>query len=404
MTCTCGRALRAGVKFCGGCGAAVPAPTDDVLAALAAHDPVLAQLAGGPRAVVAVAGDARRGKTTVAKMLAQEFAEVIDLGGLEEPETLTWVAVADVLIVVVSATQLLSETERALLLDVVLPLASEDVAIVVTRMDEVDTEEDATALDRRVRRFIERSGRAMPVFPVRAGVAAGLAAWVCDLAARAHRERDARWRRRVGAALASLEARLQDAPGPDVSLAADEARAVLHERISGLRATLPDRLAAIPAERLRAEAFTVLSAEVERLGEEVARGYLAALERAPWAGGAELRASREAPRLTRTRPASVASVALFGAGVVTLSIFGGPVAWVAAATLVVGSWRAREDAQARFDDGLRRDAGSAVAAWLDEAERDLEAGLARLVEEVRERMKPPGPDRAQIAALRERLA
>lgn len=474
MSCgRCGADLREGAKFCARCGAPVTGPVvqraedariADLQAGILAiagaihgvdarRAALLAALAAEPAATAigtVVVGDAGRGRTSVATLLAAAAAvtTVSDLPALTDPAfDLDDVLRADVVVITLSATQLLSGVERAALLERVLPRCVGAAALAVTRMDAVETDEDRADLDRRLARFVEQAGRELPIFGVRRGAAGGLTAWVTDAATAAAGDRLLRWARRVRVALDGV-AELPIGPaGPDRAtieaairaegeLAFGEAQAHLREGLATLRATLPDRLAAMPADRLRAEAATVLTHEVERLTRDVAAAYLGQLERsllarhdeisraagvglAAGAAGeaAKLTPEARAPQVAGSRPRNAASMALGAAGLVTLAAVGGPVGLASGAAMLYGAWAVRKDQQAKFEATLAEDTRAAVRAWLDEVERELGAHLAQLAAEILGRLVsraaalvPDGPSMgpaelgAKVAEVREGLA
>lgn len=472
----CGAGLREGAKFCPRCGAPVGAPgrrdsplggvEAEILAiagAIQAGAPdraaLLAELAAerepGVRAVVI--GDAGRGRTSVANLLLE--AEILplrpglgsvvltagpvwSLDGVEGPfvgspgahraegpaALLKWcsladlppmnpamfgdVLFADIVVIVLSATQLLSSVERTTLLEQVLPRCVGAVALAVTRMDAVESDEDQADLDRRLARFVEQAGRELPIFPVRKGSGGGLGAWVTDAAIAAKSGRSERWARRVRFALEGVEALPLPDTGPDratieaairgeAALSLAEAEAVLREGLARLRATLPDRLAELSPDRLRAEASVTLTHEVTHLGREVAAAYLGALERALVARpdevsratgsglaagtageAARLAPGAKAPQVAGSRPRNAASMALGAAGLVTLAAVGGPVGLASGAAMLYGAWAVRKGQQERFDADLARDTRAAVREWLDTVERELTEGLAALSADV----------------------
>ena len=473
MSCgRCGAELREAARFCPKCGAPVaeqavridPTVGDlqaEILAiagAIQAGDPTraarLARLASSPSGPirVAVVGDAGRGRTTLVGQLAPLVIATVDDPPPMNPadpgfaRTLEVVLDADVLIVVLTATQLLSGTERSTLLEQVFPRAVGPVAIATTRMDAVETEEDQADLDRRLARFVAQVGHTIPTFGVRRGAVGGLAAWLTDAVTAAPAEARGRWARRVLVALQGVE-RCELPGGPDRStveaairaeaeLALAEARGRLREGVAGLRATLPDRIAAMPADRMRAEAADMLEHAVTTLGRDVAGAWLEALERAltersddvSRAAGAGLAAGSagEAARMTPgapaphvggSRPRNPASMALGAAGLVTLAAVGGPIGLASSAALLYGAWAVRKDQQTRFEADLSRDTRTAALAWLDGVETELSASLDAMSADVVARLLdrafalvPEGGGltadqlTARVAALRARLA
>lgn len=449
MNCgRCSKPLREGARFCPSCGTSVGVAgtrsADPGVAALQAALLPFAELGAlrdGPaaRPAVAVVGETGRGRTTVATILVDgavgDVADVRDLPALDDPGTLETevipaVLAADVVVIVVTATQLLSATERTTLQHRVLPLCVGEVVLVVTRLDALETEEDRGDLDRRVERFV--AGRAIPVFFVArvdgALVSAGLAVHVWEAAQRAGRDARRLWARRVGVALGS---RVAEEAGVDpnavvdteAALALADARALNHSRMATMRATLPDRLASMPFERMRAEASAVLTGEVQALSHELARSYLAALERelavhpddasrASAEGltdGVAAEAERKlhgverAPQVAGSRPRSLGAMALGGAGVVAMVAVGGPVGLASGAAMLYGAWATRKEQQARFEARSADDTRASVREWLDENERALDTRLGELsadiVAKIKARLAAVAPPRASAAEL-----
>lgn len=92
-----------------------------------------------------------------------EWTQVTDTPGMNDTDDRFAEAVivealaADIILFCVSATQLLSESERHLLEQRILPIATGAVAVVVTHMDLVETEEDNEDVCKRVARLLNRS-------------------------------------------------------------------------------------------------------------------------------------------------------------------------------------------------------------------------------------------------------
>jgi hypothetical protein len=375
-----------------------------------AGDAALAQAVGalrvqrepGPFRAVVV-GEKGRGKSTLVRRLgAIAHVELRDTPPLNDPENrydeqVMAVAVqADALLVVVSATQLLSERERELIREKLVPAAGDRLALVVTHMDLVEEDEDRTFLLNRVRRFATQLNRPeLPVFFLDGGPespAGTLATWLAEAQAAGPGDH---WER-VSTLLTAVQCTVGHSPeGPGTpaeheaaiallrtrhATALAEAEAHLAARLATLRLGLPRRLA--PNEG------PALVESVQRLGYEAIRVYRDGFARALLADAPEelrgtLGASAPAfgPSPIRHlggptapnaadqgRHPALTTFTAIGAGLLVLT--GGALPIVGALALGTAH-ELRRGLEAAGHARTQEEAAAALASWLQEAEQQL---------------------------------
>ncbi|MNS39078.1 heat shock protein HtpX [compost metagenome] len=399
---------------------------------------------GGPHRT-AVIGEQGRGKTSVARRLAGVAGtEVLDTPSLNAPdghfdEGVVAAAVrADVVLVVLSAAQLLTERERALLRDRLLPTAGDRVALVVTRVDLAEDDADRQTLDQRVARFLRSVGReGLPVFWLDGSPEAPtLVAWL-EAAVAAHDDSPEAWHHRSLAVLAAVQAQWGLLGAGSVSeadrrgavawlrarhrTALAEAEAHLAGRLAALKLGLPVRLAAAEGPAL------VLT--VQRLGHEASRAYRDAFTRALMADApAETREAlagfqatggpmlvrhlgEPEPRPDGAQHPSLTGLTAIGAGLLVFT--GGAMPILGALALgTAHEWRSHlaRASEARSQD----EAAAALAAWFETVERELVTQLRASAEQaiglaearVLDAPEPepgPGPERVR-ALIRDAMA
>lgn len=357
----------------------------------------------GPFLAVVV-GEKGRGKSTLVKRLeAVAGAELRDTPPLNDPENrydelvMASAVKADAVLVVVSAMQLLSERERELIRDRLLPAAGDRLAIVVTHMDQVEDDEDRTFLLNRVRRFARQLNRPeLPVFFLDGGPearATALSTWLQEAAAT--RGEGDPWRRAMSLLTAvQLSVGLpQTHPTPPAEregaiallrtrhgTALAEAEAHLAARLATLRLGLPGRIA--PAE------VPMLVENVQRLGYEAIRVYRDSYARALMAeapdairrtlgpvgtgyGPSPIRhlGQPTAPQTAdQGRHPALTTFTALGAGLLVLT--GGAMPIVGALALGTAH-ELRRGLESASRARTQEEAASALAAWLTEAEAQL---------------------------------
>jgi hypothetical protein len=341
---------------------------------------------------------------------------------------------ADVVLVCISASQHLAETERIFIRRRILPVAAGEVVLVITFLDQLESDRDRQDIERRTARFCQQAGgRLQAVFapPGTASPIPELDTLLQTAATRFNNGREEAWRAKVRSLLVALEHVVQAMPQSaatastagsgfsaddlvtvveqEHTLALDEARAHLRARFADLRVALPDRLARLSPDVLQHEGPASLVGDTQALGREVGRIYLQALSRgltlgAPHAVQKAAEGLQEttlgyAEAAIRGGPPPVASAAkrqprdrklvlltALGAGLILVS--GG------AATPLVGGGLAlfaahglRQRRDTALAERLRIDAAAAAAEWLDQEEEELALRLRAACKPVLEGLK-----------------
>jgi hypothetical protein len=349
------------------------------------------------------------------------FTALVDTPGLNnvdqglEAWALREALAADLVVVCLSAEQLLSETERRLVREQLLPLTSCPLLAAVTHLDRVEQEEDRQELEARLRRFLESvpPGRVQAVRIAGGGDPTGpapeLENAIRNLAARVGQSQRETWAGRVDTLLGLLEPLLADppaapppAPAPgeafeDVraalrrehDLALREATSHLRAGLADLRLSLPARVADLTPERLRHECAARLIADVHRLGREAARSYLSSLQGSladdgpaalrttvallnPDAAGAAMPPPARLVLAPAARPPrDWKTMCLTGVGIAVLAASTTWVPIVGGALALVGAEYLRRSRRLRFGDESRAEAVAAVQEWLAATEPAL---------------------------------
>lgn len=427
MNCNhCHAPLRENARFCGSCGQTIAPVAQSprqalqqslqaLLPKLKDLDPqlvagltALAQNDAGTLPRVLLCGEKGRGKSHVTRMLQanQPQAILIDLPGANDAdgsfdrEVVPELLQADLVLVVLSAGQLLSETERILIQRRILPLVNGELAFVVTHADVLETEEDRSDLYLRMQRFIAQTGE-HPWFLTDLTGPGMLQDYFNERLGHLQGQTGQRWRAKVRATLQALSvlvqpalqdhqqrAALEAAIHQEISLAQTEAQAGLRGAIAERRLSLPERLAALSPERLRREGPALLTGEAQQLAETLRKNFLGSLEKelaahpeAPLKGAASGVGALPAPDLTQAppspeldvrRPRDWRSTALAMAGVSAVLVGGFSLLTVGGgAALFMGAWAIRQEQEKDFLQKLSQDARTASAAWLDNLEQEF---------------------------------
>lgn len=360
---------------------------------------------------------------------------------------------ADVLVVGLSAAQLLSATERRLLRSLA-QLTDAPIALVVGRMDAIETTEDLDDVKRRTNRFRSTFGRDAVVFLLESDDSANaVRAWVEGALAQATVRVDAAWEQRAGHVLSALAPTLTEdteAPPPLATLdeltdglsvahshARSHARAQLDDGLAKLKSALAARLADMSTEERVHEGASELAAALEALVRTAVdswqtelAGALADVEltQASIQAGthhdvAVSTLTEGAPRLAPRHPDQ--SVGLMAAAVglsvgVLLLPVGGSGAIAMGVSLTAGSYAAARVLRGRRDDALReahtdeldrwlREVGAQANDWLvdhiDSAHELMTARLAELHAHTLSHREAAAPAalQAAVAHLRDRL-
>lgn len=315
---------------------------------------------------------------------------------------------ASAVVACASAAQMLGESERERL-GLLLRLVRCPVALVVGRMDVIESEEDDRDVRRRAERFAAPLGAAVLYLVPVEQPHEELLAWLrsaCEAGAG-----EGAWRERVNSALSAIELlcgdddalvgavdALREALRAEHTRALSEARAVLRQRIARVRAEAPVWLDAMGGDERRHEGVSRLLDEVGEAADAAGRTYLAELERA-LSGVADAPLSRvgvglqdqlgalAADALRRTTPAlqlprrgeksaPLIATALGTLAVGALFVPGAPV-WVAATGLGLGvvSYLASGEVRAERDRALGRGHREDIEGWLARTEEAMAAKL-----------------------------
>jgi hypothetical protein len=463
----CHEPPRHQARFCATCGAPVPQAEGDAApgASVLASPPTLADLANHPGAdpvtqallraaadthervpVVAIAGDAQRGRTTVARFLGPpptndpapfRVEQLPVLPTVPSPDGTEYalLPLATLVVVCLNATQLLTAHERDAVRLHVVP-AGLPLALVVTRMDATG-DEGAAVLARA-----ERFARTLPGRATVHGASLVDGTFRCDglaemIAAACDEARTTEGQASQGLrALESARARVTgqaahivpaspavpEAPPPSsaetrarVGTAWREAAILLDARVHAFSEHLPAVVASLPPERLRTEGVTEVVRGFEDLAAHVLNcfesgsategGYDTMPPSKEVATGGRAVARRTAPPLPVTtveRPTVLVPRVLTMAAVATLGAVSGPAGWIGAGALLGGAWGAHTSSRADFERDVRDDAVRATRAWLESARAQLHAELlarrdARLAPSVAATPRAPIPPVLDLA-------
>jgi hypothetical protein len=272
------------------------------------------------------------------------YTTLVDTPGLNDPDAdFDRVAVvealrADLLLFSLSATQLLSETERVVIRRRLLPLTACDLVLVVTHLDQVLTEQDRAEVEGRVARFLKRiaNPRVQAIFPPgdpEKEPVPALEELIIRSANQTNPDREQAWVRRIAALLAALDEiastlpepkGLPPAPPPDLDkdyiailehehgLSLSETEAFVRAGLAELRLSLGPRFAAMSPTVIQSEGIADVTGAVQALGGKAGSVYLAAMERGlTTATSGELGAAAEGLQRTAT-PAFAEVVKLSG--------------------------------------------------------------------------------------------
>ncbi|MCB9760561.1 MAG: M48 family metalloprotease [Alphaproteobacteria bacterium] len=391
----------------------------EALDALAAEDP-----AANPLAVAVGARYRGRSRLVEALRPALEGVTLLDTPDLDEDaarfnaEALPALLRAQVVVVALSAAQLLSDDERQVISSL-LRLLDAPAALAVGRMDVVETPEDDRDVRARVARFAEGFESAEVFILDGDDAADALTRWVHQACAWDADRAEERWQARVDRALRALEGLCEvDEDGPatldqdltrlrgalraehDAALA--EARGVLKQGFAGLRAEAPGWFDALDVEARRHEGVARLISQVGEVGDRAGRHYLRTLEGHLAEYGPEPLARSvdaleqtlashtesalldglpdpELERRSRTKSPRAIAAALGTLALGAMFVPGAPV-WAAAAGLGVGaaSLLASHDARAQRERQLLQGHREQLLTWLDDAEHKLDARLERV--------------------------
>lgn len=332
------------------------------------------------------------------------FTQIVDTPGLNDADGAFDAAVmraaveADALVIVVSATQLLTERERELIQSRLLSVAGDRSAIAVTHMDQLETDDDRREAESRVRRFLKQAGHAhVPVFYLDGAPsdpAPGLAAFLEAAAAEGGSHAGRAWPRKALALLTAVQAAIgaPEGEGPTEAdrqsatsllqrhhaAALSEAESHIHSRIAAIRLGLGARLDGAGAP------VPVLVETVQRIGHEAFHTYRDAFARglltdAPdelrrglvHLSGGTVRVDRPSmptPHEATRNPLLVGATAV-GAG---LLIFTGGLALPVVGAIGLGTAHELRRGMDRASQARNREeAIAALNAWLEEAERTL---------------------------------
>jgi len=340
---------------------------------------------------------------------------------------------ADLLIVCLSAEMLLSESERLLIRERLLPLTNSEIILVVTHADRVEEDSDRKELEQRLARFVDRgpAGRMRGVF-IPGGIQPAHPVEELESLIRAAVERSAlnqeqSWTRRVHALLQALDrvaAGLPDSASKPALVPAEEtpgrlealllrehrlalraAEAKIRSRLAGLRVTLPDRFVGMQPEMLQHEGVTQLVAEVQAAGREAAEFYMEALKDGlTGASAAEMRTSADGLNPTAigpllgvaerpdlipegSPPHDMRVMALTGLGALLIMTGGALVPVIGGALAIYGAHQIRRVRQEEFRARLREDAVTVLQDWLTAVEPDFLAKLQESTDQVQQKLK-----------------
>lgn len=376
-----------------------------------------------------------------------EHLDLVDTPGMNDADArfddvvVTEVASADLVLICLSATQLLSETERAMIRLRVLPVASGEVGFVLTHLDGIETEEDRVDLERRLGRFVERlDGRVVAIFRV-AGTAldalpGDLARFVEASGLRARRRGLDRWHTKVIKVLDAIFAVVERASDPvaptaprddtaellalvadENRLALGEARSMLRSHLAKLRSDLSTRLSPLGPEAVRGHGLASLIGEVQGVARQAAALYVDRLEEGLTRGvptrvavtamglreattpqvAASMDVAAPTLHVEARRPPDQATAALTAIGALLVLSGGTALPLLGGATALVAAYQRRKGNEEAFRQRLREDARDALQEWMSEVEVDLvqqlEASAASLGTALGDRLRSLAPPR-----------
>jgi Zn-dependent protease with chaperone function len=401
--------------------------SDEPLTALSATDGQLSHLS-------VIIGERGRGQQTLLGMLplaepttengtaSVEIAPALD--GPDAASIGAAILPADLVLLCVDATQLLSREERTAIQSSVLPMALGQVALVVLNLERAEEADDRAELRDRARRFIAKTGRTdiQVFFPgdpddtMNVAGQSALSAFVTAARQGGVARREQNWLRKTGALLAALAGMLEAGgarPGAwrdatpaereemshalrqEHALALVQAEAVLAARFAAIRGQLATRMSAMTPNALQHEGLGELLAEVQAVGSEAGRCYLDSFERGLIARAPQpLRRASEGFKqfamahlerdlagtegdvvIEGRRDRHVMLMALTAVGAGLMLFTGGVVGPLLGALSLAGAHGLRLDVNDRHDARVRANAAQVVESWITQAEQALRAQL-----------------------------
>jgi hypothetical protein len=449
MKCTnCGTASSPGDRFCGNCGHAISPETSEATVIDPGLDPAraslntlvlglqdrvpgsfltaLSTLAAPPTGDdphLVVVGQRSRDRGPLIEALSAEAPplgfKVVDTPPLDaDPEVfvdaiLPQISQANVVLVALTAAQLLSLTERRLIRSL-LAIAPVPTALVVTRMDAAESAEDHVEIEDRVNGFAARLGGDVGVLLLPHFESDGsadlktLRSWIAEAAVRGQARATDIWWAQVDGLLQHVLALVPEGKEPSVSLpsldrlerevaiahraALTAARNIVQSRLLDVRVSANRWFLELSAERRVHEGASRLLAEVESTGPEALRSYAHQLKAdLESAGPAMLRDTAEAsadapgPPLHAATPqlrarhkdrSAVVVGAAVAAGLGLLLVPTAPL-WLAVAGVGVAgaSVGVAHRARAQRLTALNRAHAAELKTWLDTVECETIAWL-----------------------------
>lgn len=330
---------------------------------------------------------------------------------------------ADAFLICVAANQLLSQNERDLIRQRLLPLLSGEGALVVTHTDAIETDSDWKDVSSRAQRFAGNKLGVLFLPADRKQAPMDVLRFIGESAERRLTQRSSLWRRKVIAlvsgiaeelevgmghvqplveVLPSREERLEGLIGlleSEQRLALAEAEASLRESLSELRMALSERAAHWSPDYAQYEGVSEISADVEAACRDAVQRYVSTLEASLTShvprslqvaaeGLSVLAPSPSDLSVDRSPPPPVA-VALgrdkrvlvlrwAGAGLLLAT---GPLALAAGAGALVISHRWMQQQDAAFSEQVKVSVVEALAGWITTAE-------LQIVEQLRKETAP----------------
>ena len=330
---------------------------------------------------------------------------------------------ADLILICVSAIQLLSENERRTIRNRLLPVAGGEILLTVTFTDRVESVEDRAELQLRLSRFLERNASGRLKCIVLHGSADAqvpavvLERAILDAAAAWAPRHEAAWAGKVGLLLKTLESAVTEfsethAPPSEqeskealqdllniltheTELALHETEAHLKSSLSTLRNALPERLKKLSPEAMQHEGLSQLIGEIQAAGKEAGEFFLQHLENAlttdvpaalqigasgvsKTAAGhlsGKMNVAHPDVQLHASRPRDLKVLALTGVGAFMLLSAGSMAPFIGGALAIFGAHRMWKTNDQKFAEKLRKDAASTIRDWLSEVETELLAQL-----------------------------
>jgi len=208
---------------------------------------------------------------------------------------------ADTFLICVAAHQLLSQKERDLIRNRLLPLLGGDGALVVTHTDFMDNEEDRQNIHVRATRFASKKLTTFFLPADQAAQPSEIIGFIEQSAGKQSLARSTVWLRKVMALVGGIVAEMGSAPeeGPsevaeptreeklqaltrliesEHNLALLEAESILKERLGALRLALPGRVAKWTPEYAQHEGVAEVAADLQSVLRYTTHAYLSALE------------------------------------------------------------------------------------------------------------------------------